>query len=104
MLSPRLLVALHFKKNHGYFPNLSAPKTFSEKLQRAKLYDADPDIQRLSDKIAVKEYVRAQLGDEWVTPTLWYGDKLPPREERSWPVPYALKAAHGSGGASGPRI
>jgi hypothetical protein len=76
---------------------LDNPVTFNEKLEHRKLFDRDPRLPAMSDKIEVKKCVAELLGPEWVVPTLWFGTKLPPRPERNWPVPYVLKASHASG-------
>ncbi len=41
--------------------------------------------------------MRSKLGVEWVVPTLWSGEQLPPREERTWPLPFVVKMNSGSG-------
>jgi hypothetical protein len=72
------------------------PRTFTEKIQRRKLLDRDPRLPRLQDKVLVKDYVAQRLGEEWVTPTLWSGETLPPRELRTWPAPFVIKANNAS--------
>ena len=79
------------------FLNLDNPVTFNEKVQHRKLYDRDPRLTELSDKILAKEHVLKVLGPDWIIPTTWCGKELPPRSDRAWPVPYVLKANHGSG-------
>lgn len=78
-------------------PNILAPKTFNEKIQRRKLFDRDPRYPQRVDKIEVKNFVRSKLGDGWTTPTIWYGTELPPTSERTWPIPFVIKGSHGSG-------
>jgi len=85
-----------FRSRHGYAPNILFPKTFSEKVPHRKLFDRNPNFPSRVDKIAVKEFVAAKLGPAWITPTIWCGDALPPRAERNWPMPFVLKANHGS--------
>jgi hypothetical protein len=79
------------------FLHLNNPVTFNEKIQHRKLCDRDPRLTELSDKILAKEHVLKVLGPEWIIPTTWCGKELPPRSERAWPIPYVLKANHGSG-------
>ena len=79
----------------GVAPNILRPKTFSEKIQHRKLFERDPRLPLRADKIEVKNFVRRKLGEEWVTPTLWFGELLP--DQPSWPLPFVLKASHGSG-------
>jgi hypothetical protein len=71
------------------------PRTFTEKIQHYKLFNRDPRLPQRQDKIAVKELVRERLGPEWVTPSLWHGEFLPPREQRNWPIPFVIKANNG---------
>jgi hypothetical protein len=92
----RARISLDFFRHQGKFPRLDSPHTFSEKIARRKLFDRDPRMPILTDKILVKQHVMEVLGAEWVIPTLWSGEKLPPRSERNWPIPYVLKANHGS--------
>ncbi|WP_316228369.1 MULTISPECIES: ATP-grasp fold amidoligase family protein [unclassified Bradyrhizobium] len=84
-----------FTDRHGRQPNLLFPTTFSEKVQRRKLLDRDPRLPRLADKIAAKDYVADKLGKDWIIPTLWSGTQLP--EQPAWPIPFVVKASHGSG-------
>src|ERR1700722_13034575 len=83
-----------FEGRHGYKPNVLRPKTFNEKVQRRKLFDRDPRLPIRADKIEVKKFVTDKLGKDWITPTLWHGTELPDRP--AWPIPFVLKASHGS--------
>ncbi len=94
-LPPRVRLALLYYRFHRRWPHLRRPRTFTEKVQHRKLYDRDPRLPRLADKVLVKDYVANVLGDDWVIPTLWAGPGLPPREDRRWPLPYVIKANHG---------
>lgn len=87
---------LDFLYFHHRWPRLNPPLTFSEKIVHRKLVDRDPRLPRLSDKILAKEHVAAALGSEWIIPNLWTGEQLPPRSERNWPIPFVVKASHGS--------
>jgi hypothetical protein len=89
-------LAIIYFRAHGRWPNLRTPKTFNEKIQYRKLHQHDERFVRLADKALVKEYVTKRLGSDWVIPTLWSGSALPPRDERLWPIPFVLKATHGS--------
>lgn len=87
-------IRVGFAEQFGSTPNVLFPQTFSEKIQRRKLFDRDPRMPLRADKIAVKDFVSSKLGASWVTPTIWYGDALPGR--RDWPMPFVLKGSHGS--------
>jgi TupA-like ATPgrasp len=49
------------------------------------------------DKIEAKKLVESKLGKEWIIPTLYAGEHLPAVNERTWPVPFVIKASHRSG-------
>lgn len=89
-------LAIIYFRAHGHWPNLRTPTTFNEKIQFRKLHQHDERFARLADKALVKEFVSKHLGSDWVIPTLWSGSTLPPRDERTWPIPFVLKATHGS--------
>jgi hypothetical protein len=76
---------------------LERPRTFSEKIQFRKLYDKDPRLPLLADKIEAKRYVAEAAGAELLVPTIWCGKAMPARADRRWQIPYVIKASHGSG-------
>ncbi|MGB6541680.1 MAG: ATP-grasp fold amidoligase family protein [Xanthobacteraceae bacterium] len=73
------------------------PRTHNEKIRRVKILNRDPRLPQRADKILVKDFVRDQLGSEWITPTLWHGKHLPPLKQRTWPIPFVIKANNGCG-------
>ncbi len=86
-----------YKKKFGHFPNIFNPSTFSEKIQKSKVFDRDARTPIRQDKVLVKDIITQKLGAEYVIPTLWHGTELPPRQERNWPMPFVIKANHGCG-------
>jgi hypothetical protein len=89
--------SMGYKAKFGHFPNLLTPSTFSEKIQKSKVFVRDARMPIRQDKVLVKEIVAKKLGAEYVIPTLWHGAQLPPREQRNWPMPFVIKANHGCG-------
>ncbi len=96
-LPPQASLRLQFIRFHRRWPRFASPRSFSEKVQHRKLFERDDRFTRLADKVEVKEYVAEKLGAGFVIPTLWQGTRLPPVENRDWPVPFVIKANHGSG-------
>jgi hypothetical protein len=90
-------IELQYLRLFRRLPDLKQPKTFNEKVQRRKLCWADSRYPLLADKVRVKEFVAEKLGRDWLIPSLFSGPALPPRAERTWPVPFIMKANHGSG-------
>lgn len=86
-------IRLSYWWRHGRLPNLDEPRLFTEWVQHRKLNDRDPRLPVLADKVAVKAWVAARLGPEWVIPTLWHGTVLP--SVAVWPAPFVVKARHG---------
>ena len=89
----RLRIFLTYVWRHHRIPRLASPRTFTEMVQHRKLHDRDPHMPALADKVRVKDFVRAKLGRDWVTPTLWQGTRLP--DQPPWPRPFVLKSRHG---------
>jgi hypothetical protein len=92
-----LAVRLHYALHHKRWPNPRYPMRFSEMVIARKLYDRDPRFPEMADKIAVKPFVAATIGEQYVTPTLWRGTSLPPRKDLEALIPFVLKANNGSG-------
>ena len=73
----RQRIALTYLYGHGRLPDLQDPRRFTELVQMRKLYGRNPAMTALSDKLAVKQRVGLQLGNEWCVPTLWHGGSVP---------------------------
>ncbi len=92
-LSARARIALTYFWCHGRWPDLSRPRRFTELVQWRKLHDRDPRLPALADKVRVKQFVADALGEDWVTPTLWSGTKIP--RHFAWAPPCVVKSRHG---------
>ena len=91
-MPPSWALRLQFVRAMGYNPSFRRPQTFSERLQARKRKVPDLELYaRLADKIAVNAYVAEPIGENYLIPTLWSGPTLPPRGERSWPIPLSSR-------------
>jgi hypothetical protein len=93
-----LLIKLKYRSVFGLKCNLRNPKTYSEKMQWAKLNRTDALLTRLSDKIEVRNWVREKIGEEYLIPTI--GTTYDNAEEIDFdvlPKRFVIKANHGSG-------
>ena len=88
-------VRLTYWWRHRRLPDLAHPRLFTEWVQHRKLHERDPQLALFADKVAVKPWVAATLGLDWVTPTLWHGPVLPERPVA--PLPLVVKARGGCG-------
>ena len=65
-----IFLRVKYRKMTGKRLDLRNPKTFNEKLQWLKLHNRKPIYTTMVDKYAVKEYVAALIGEEYIIPTL----------------------------------
>ncbi len=87
----------HFLKRVGYELNIDDPKTFNEKVMWSKLYYQNPLITKCCDKYAVKEYVSATIGDEYIVPTIAAWDDPDKIDFDTLPDQFVLKVNWSSG-------
>ncbi|ALJ11722.1 ATP-grasp fold amidoligase family protein [Sphingopyxis macrogoltabida] len=92
-LLARLRVELLYAVRHRRRLGLAAPRRFTELVQWRKFHDRSPAQAVLMDKLAAKRLAAAELGADWVVPTLWTGTGLPPAVP--FALPAILKARHG---------
>lgn len=90
-----LRIQITYYWRHRRRARLEAPLLFTEWVQHRKLYDRNPRLPRLADKVLAKVFVTEQLGGHWVTPTLWRGNRLP--SSPAWDYPFVVKSRHGCG-------
>lgn len=93
-----LWIRIQYRRHFGNWPNLKNPRTFNEKLQWLKLYDRNPLYTKLVDKYEVKPIVAAQIGEEYIIPTLGVWDKFDDIDFEKLPNQFVLKCTHDSGG------
>lgn len=72
-------------------------KTFTEKLQWLKLYDATPIKGDLVDKFLVRDWVSSKIGSEYLIPLLGVWDEFDDIDFNKLPSQFVLKCNHGSG-------
>jgi hypothetical protein len=77
-----------FRIKLGYWPDPAVPRTYHERMLWRKIFDRDPLFERLSDKLAAKEFLRARAPGLRVPATLWAGSR-----------PEDIPAAYFAGGA-----
>ncbi|QQN74181.1 hypothetical protein [Croceicoccus sp. YJ47] len=73
----RMRVALCYAARMGRLCPVKNPRRFTEFVQHRKLYDRDPAMPRLLDKLYAKRLVAGRLGSDWVAPLAWEGPALP---------------------------
>lgn len=90
-----------FMRAHGYALNLRNPKSFNEKICCKKLFDRNPLVAQVADKLGMRNYVRQCLGEQSgeavLIPLLAVLDKPEQLDLASLPDGFVIKSTHGSG-------
>ena len=81
----------------GQYLNLDNPRTFNEKIQWLKLYDSTPIKTRLADKYLVRDWVKEQIGEQYLIPLLGVYDKFEEIDFAKLPKQFVIKCNHGCG-------
>ncbi len=96
-VSALLLSAHLFKNTHGYLPQMASPVSFNEHIFTRKFFALLP-LPSLADKLGVRDYVRARLGESVLPSIAWVGDSIDELFAANLPRGrFVLKANHGSG-------
>lgn len=85
-----------FKHKTGRELNLEHPHTFDEKIQWMKLYDSTKIKAILSDKYAVRAWVKDTIGEEYLIPLLGVWNRFDDIDFNKLPDRFVLKTNHGS--------
>lgn len=92
----RAFLKIQYYLKLGRRLDLKHPRLYNEKLQWIKLYDRDPQYKLFVDKLAVRDYVRERVGEQYLIPEIAHYDRA---EDIQWdrlPQRYVLKCTHGS--------
>jgi hypothetical protein len=95
-LSDELFLSLVHRRRIGRFPNLLNPVTFNEQMLRRCL-EPDRRYVKLSDKLAVRDFVADRIGPEHLIPLLAEPPNFTQAVFDSLPSAFVMKANHGSG-------
>lgn len=96
-LSDERYLKLKFYACLGKRLDLENPVTFNEKLQWLKLYNRRPEYTMMVDKYLVREYIKEQLGEEYLIPLLGVWDDPDEIDFDALPDRFVLKCNHNSG-------
>jgi hypothetical protein len=88
---------LRFVTHHRRLPRIHDPQTFSDKVIWKIWFDRRPILRTFSDKVAVRDYVQACVGGEYLNILYHLSDDPSQIPWSSFPTPYVVKASHGCG-------
>ena len=96
LLPTKLAIYLLYFRRFKKIPNIESPVTFNEKLQRRKLYDRNPLLTIVADKLESKIYIENKKLDIYIPKVIWQGDNLETLDIETLPLKYVYKANHAS--------
>lgn len=91
------LIRMRYRNVFGCGPRFFFPRTFNEKIQRAKLFERKARHVLYADKLAVRTYVRDRLGESVLTRLIWTGHDVREAAAAAIRDPFILKDNHGQG-------
>lgn len=95
MLPDSLFLSLLHHKCIGRYPNLAHPVTFNEKILQKSLRP-EPRYVALTDKLAVRDYIAAKLGEKHLIPLVAAPEMFTRDVFDALPASFVMKANHGS--------
>lgn len=85
-----------FRRRLGRSPDYENPQTLTDKLAWLRRYDHDPLYTTLTDKVAVRDWVRERVGDDVLVPCYGVWDRAADIDFSSLPRSFVLKCNHES--------
>lgn len=96
--SDEKFIKLLYKLRMNKELDLEDPQTFSEKLQWLKLYNREPIMTTMVDKVEAKKYVANIIGEEYIIPTIGVYNLVEEIDFDALPNQFVIKCTHDSGG------
>lgn len=86
-----------YNRDFGRIPDLASPRTYNERMLHRLVYDRDPRLTTLSDKVAAKDYVADKVGNAYNVPLLGQWRDPAEIDWSTLPDRFALKPSGDSG-------
>jgi hypothetical protein len=90
-------IVRRFRNDFGVWPELAPPRRYIEWILHRMIFDRDPRLPVLADKVGMRAHARAVLGQDMTVPPLQVHDSAEAIDWDSLPPAFYLKASHGSG-------
>lgn len=97
LLPDWLLMRIEFLRHIGYWPNLRAPRAYSEILLSKLLRDDGKANAHYADKVTAREFVRERIGEKYLVPAALVTSDPMDLTSTSLPKGVAVKSSAGSG-------
>lgn len=86
-----VLLAKMYEERIGHSLDWNNLRTYTEKMQWEKLYDDNPLKVQLSDKYAVRDWVKNKIGEKYLIPILGVWDRYEDIDFDTLPKQFVLK-------------
>lgn len=86
-----------YQQHLGLVPRLNPPVSFNEHILHRILYDRDPRLKIICDKLAVRDFIRQRVGPEFLVPVLGVWQNPSDIAWERLPQSFVLKPSHASG-------
>ena len=96
-LPDALYLRIFYFATTGRMLHLKNPKGYNEKLQWLKLHARNPAYRELVDKLALREHIKACLGEDYLFPLLGQWRTFDEIDFSTLPEQFVLKCNHDSG-------
>ena len=91
------LLEKRYREITGRNMDIEHPVTYSEKIQWLKLYDPNTNRSMLADKIAVRDWIKTKIGEEYLIPIYGTYDSFDEIDFDKLPDQFVIKTNHSSG-------
>src|SRR6478752_5746141 len=82
-----------FGKSPRFFP----PVSFNEHIVHRIIYDRDPRLKVICDKVALRQFVQDKVGSKYIVPILQLCEHPKEIDWQTLPEKFVLKPSHSSG-------
>ena len=96
-LPDSLYLRIFYFATTGRMLHLKNPKGYNEKLQWLKIHARNPAYRELVDKLALREHIKACLGEDYLFPLLGQWRTFDEIDFSTLPEQFVLKCNHDSG-------
>ena len=93
----REILKIEYYKNMGKELQIDNPKRYTEKIQWLKLYGVDQRMSNLSDKFAVREWIKSTIGEDYLLPLITIVNAYEEIKFDKLPNQFVIKSNNSSG-------
>lgn len=97
LIPDKIYLKIIYRVETGQSLHLHNPQTFNEKMQWLKLNNRNPKFSEMVDKVAVRDIIKTEIGEQYLVPILGVWDNADKIDFNTLPDQFVLKCTHDSG-------